>query len=278
MMREKYVMALDQGTTSARCILYDRQGRQGERGAEGIQADIPSGRLGGARSHGYLVHSDGGVAQEAMLKVDVTSEDIDSIGITNQRETTVVWDRETGEPVYNAIVWQCRRTAGFCDQLKRQGLEDMIKSRTGLLIDPYFSATKLRWILENVDGARQRAEAGQLLFGTIETWLIWRLTGGKVHITDYSNASRTMMFNIHTLRWDEDILRVMGIPACMLPEPRPSSMVYGESHPRIFGGARYLYRVLREISSRLCLVRHASRRARRRTPMGPVDSCWSIRG
>ena len=166
--------------------------------------------------------------------MDVTSEDIDSIGITNQRETTVVWDRETGEPVYNAIVWQCRRTAGFCDQLKRQGLEDMIKSRTGLLIDPYFSATKLRWILENVDGARQRAEAGQLLFGTIETWLIWRLTGGKVHITDYSNASRTMMFNIHTLRWDEDILRVMGIPACMLPEPRPSSMVYGESHPDVY--------------------------------------------
>lgn len=236
MMREKYVMALDQGTTSARCILYDRQGRQVSVAQKEFRQIYPR--------EGWVEHdpmdiwsTQMGVAQEAMLKVDVTSEDIDSIGITNQRETTVVWDRETGEPVYNAIVWQCRRTAGFCDQLKRQGLEDMIKSRTGLLIDPYFSATKLRWILENVDGARQRAEAGQLLFGTIETWLIWRLTGGKVHITDYSNASRTMMFNIHTLRWDEDILRVMGIPACMLPEPRPSSMVYGESHPRIFGGA-----------------------------------------
>ena len=236
MMREKYVMALDQGTTSARCILYDRQGRQVSVAQKEFRQIYPR--------EGWVEHdpmdiwsTQMGVAQEAMLKVDVTSEDIDSIGITNQRETTVVWDRETGEPVYNAIVWQCRRTAGFCDQLKRQGLEDMIKSRTGLLIDPYFSATKLRWILENVDGARQRAEAGQLLFGTIETWLIWRLTGGKVHITDYSNASRTMMFNIHTLRWDEDILRVMGIPACMLPESRPSSMVYGESHPRIFGGA-----------------------------------------
>ena len=236
MMREKYVMALDQGTTSARCILYDRQGRQVSVAQKEFRKIYPR--------EGWVEHdpmdiwsTQMGVAQEAMLKVDVTSEDIDSIGITNQRETTVVWDRETGEPVYNAIVWQCRRTAGFCDQLKRQGLEDMIKSRTGLLIDPYFSATKLRWILENVDGARQRAEAGQLLFGTIETWLIWRLTGGKVHITDYSNASRTMMFNIHTLRWDEDILRVMGIPACMLPEPRPSSMVYGESHHRIFGGA-----------------------------------------
>ena len=195
MMREKYVMALDQGTTSARCILYDSQGRQVSVAQKEFRQIYPR--------EGWVEHdpmdiwsTQMGVAQEAMLKVDVTSEDIDSIGITNQRETTVVWDRETGEPVYNAIVWQCRRTAGFCDQLKRQGLEDMIKSRTGLLIDPYFSATKLRWILENVDGARQRAEAGQLLFGTIETWLIWRLTGGKVHITDYSNATSTMMFKI----------------------------------------------------------------------------------
>ena len=177
-----------------------------------------------------------GVAQEAMLKIDATYENIDSIGITNQRETTVVWDRRTGEPIYNAIVWQCRRTADYCDKLKERGLTDMFRQKTGLLIDPYFSATKLRWILENVEGAYQRARNGELLFGTIETWLIWKLTEGKVHVTDYSNASRTMMFNIHTLRWDEDILAELDIPEIMLPKPVPSSMIYGESHPRILGG------------------------------------------
>lgn len=176
------------------------------------------------------------VAHEAMLKAGLTYKDIEAIGITNQRETTVVWDRHTGEPVYNAIVWQCRRTAEYCDALIEQGLADKFKSKTGLLIDAYFSATKLRWILENVPGVRERAEAGDLLFGTIETWLIWKMTGGKVHITDYSNASRTMMFNINTLEWDDEILSILDIPKSMLPEPRPSSEVYGETEDVLFGG------------------------------------------
>lgn len=235
-MRKKYVMALDQGTTSARCILYDRQGRQVSVAQKEFRQIYPR--------EGWVEHdpmdiwsTQIGVAQEAMLKIDAGYEDIDSIGITNQRETTVVWDRETGEPVYNAIVWQCRRTAEFCDSLKAQGVEGLIREKTGLIIDPYFSGTKLRWILENVEGAMEKAQSGQLLFGTIETWLIWRLTGGRVHATDYSNASRTMMFNIHTLRWDDEILDMLGIPACMLPQPQPSSAIFGESDPRIFGGA-----------------------------------------
>ena len=177
-----------------------------------------------------------GVAQEAMLKIGCTYENIEAIGITNQRETTIVWDRVTGEPVYNAIVWQCRRTAGFCDELKEKGLADFFRKKTGLLIDPYFSATKLRWILENVEGAYDRARAGELLFGTVETWLIWKLTEGKVHVTDYSNASRTMMFNIHELRWDKEILELLDIPEIMLPKPCPSSMIYGESDHKLFGG------------------------------------------
>lgn len=234
-MKKKYIMALDQGTTSARCILYDRQGRQISVAQKEFRQIYPH--------EGWVEHdpmdiwsTQIGVAQEALLKTDATYEDIDSIGITNQRETTIVWDRVTGEPVYNAIVWQCRRTSEFCDELKSRGLEDFFRKKTGLLIDPYFSATKLKWILENVDGAYERARNGELLFGTIETWLIWRLTGGKVHVTDYSNASRTMMFNIHTLKWDEEILAELDIPACMLPEPCPSSMVFGESSPLIFGG------------------------------------------
>ena len=234
-MKKKYIMALDQGTTSARCILYDRQGRQISVAQKEFRQIYPH--------EGWVEHdpmdiwsTQIGVAQEALLKTDATYEDIDSIGITNQRETTIVWDRVTGEPVYNAIVWQCRRTSEFCDELKSRGLEDFFRKKAGLLIDPYFSATKLKWILENVDGAYERARNGELLFGTIETWLIWRLTGGKVHVTDYSNASRTMMFNIHTLKWDEEILAELDIPACMLPEPCPSSMVFGESSSLIFGG------------------------------------------
>ncbi len=235
MMKKRYIMALDQGTTSARCILYDKQGRQISVAQKEFTQLYPH--------EGWVEHdpmeiwsTQIGVAQEAMLKIDATYENIDSIGITNQRETTVVWDRRTGEPIYNAIVWQCRRTADYCDKLKERGLTDMFRQKTGLLIDPYFSATKLRWILENVEGAYQRARNGELLFGTIETWLIWKLTEGKVHVTDYSNASRTMMFNIHTLRWDEDILAELDIPEIMLPKPVPSSMIYGESHPRILGG------------------------------------------
>lgn len=235
MMKKRYIMALDQGTTSARCILYDKQGRQISVAQKEFTQLYPH--------EGWVEHdpmeiwsTQIGVAQEAMLKIDATYENIDSIGITNQRETTVVWDRRTGEPIYNAIVWQCRRTADYCDKLKERGLTDMFRQKTGLLIDPYFSATKLRWILENVEGAYQRARNGELLFGTIETWLIWKLTEGKVHVTDYSNASRTMMLNIHTLRWDEDILAELDIPEIMLPKPVPSSMIYGESHPRILGG------------------------------------------
>ena len=234
-MTQKYIMALDQGTTSARCILYDKKGTQISTAQKEFRQIYP---------HSGWVEHDAmeiwstqiGVAQEAMLKIGCTYENIEAIGITNQRETTIVWDRVTGEPVYNAIVWQCRRTAGFCDELKEKGLADFFRKKTGLLIDPYFSATKLRWILENVEGAYDRARAGELLFGTVETWLIWKLTEGKVHVTDYSNASRTMMFNIHELRWDKEILELLDIPEIMLPKPCPSSMIYGESDHKLFGG------------------------------------------
>lgn len=234
-MTQKYIMALDQGTTSARCILYDKKGKQISTAQKEFRQIYP---------HSGWVEHDAmeiwstqiGVAQEAMLKIGATYKDIEAIGITNQRETTIVWDKATGEPVYNAIVWQCRRTAGFCDELKEKGLADFFRKKTGLLIDPYFSATKLRWILENVEGAYEKARAGELLFGTVETWLIWKLTEGKVHVTDYSNASRTMMFNIHELKWDKEILELLDIPEIMLPEPRPSSMIYGESDHKLFGG------------------------------------------
>ncbi len=235
MKEKKYVMALDQGTTSARCIIYDREGRQISSAQKEFRQIYPK--------EGWVEHdameiwsTQIGVAQEAMLKINAAYENIDSIGITNQRETTVVWEKESGKPVYNAIVWQCRRTAPYCKKLKERGMDDFFEKRTGLLIDPYFSATKLKWILENVEGAYEKAKRGELLFGTVETWLIWKLTGGRVHITDYSNASRTMMFNIYDLKWDEDILRELDIPAVMLPEARPSSMVYAESDPKIFGG------------------------------------------
>ena len=177
-----------------------------------------------------------GVAVEAMSKIGVSAEDIAAIGITNQRETAVVWDKQTGEPVCNAIVWQCRRTAEYCDQLKGRGYTDMIREKTGLIIDAYFSGTKIKWILDHVEGARERAEKGELLFGTVETWLIWKLTRGKVHVTDYSNASRTMLFNINTLEWDQEILKLLEIPEAMLPTPMPSSCVYGETDGSYFGG------------------------------------------
>ena len=231
----KYVLTLDEGTTSARTIIYDKKGNMISVAQKEFGQIFPK--------EGWVEHdameiwsTQIGVAHEAMLKENLTFEDIDSIGITNQRETTVVWDKTTGEPVYNAIVWQCRRTAEYCDTLKEKGLTEKIREKTGLLIDPYFSGTKLRWILENVPGARERAEKGELLFGTIETWLIWKLTGGKVHVTDYSNASRTMMFNINTLEWDDEILEILNVPKCMLPKPVPSSMIYGETIPTLFGG------------------------------------------
>lgn len=235
MGKRKYVMALDQGTTSARCIIYDRTGKQISTAQKEFRQIYPK--------EGWVEHdpmeiwsTQIGVAQEALLKIDATYRDIDSLGITNQRETTIVWDRYTGEPVYNAIVWQCRRTSDFSDSLKKKGLEDFFRKKTGLLIDPYFSATKLKWILENVEGAYDRAKRGDLLFGTVETWLIWKLTGGRLHVTDCSNASRTMMFNIHELEWDRDILSLLDIPEIMLPEVRGSSEVYAETDPVIFGG------------------------------------------
>ena len=232
---DKYIMALDQGTTSSRCIIYDKQGEIVSVAQQEFEQIYPN--------QGWVEHdaneiwsSQMAVAFEALLKAGLHAKNIDAIGITNQRETTVVWDKATGEPIYNAIVWQCRRTADYCDELKARGLEKTIKEKTGLIIDPYFSATKLRWILENVEGARERAERGELLFGTIETWLIWKMTDGQVHVTDYSNASRTMMFNINTLDWDDEILRELDIPRCMLPNPRPSSEVYGETKEDLFGG------------------------------------------
>ena len=232
---KKYIMALDEGTTSCRCILYNKKGEMVSVAQKEFRQIYPNA--------GWVEHdameiwsTQIGVAQEALYKINCTYENIEAIGITNQRETTVVWDRETGEPVYNAIVWQCRRTAEYCDSLKAKGLEPSFREKTGLPVDAYFSASKLRWMLDNVEGARAKAEAGKLLFGTIETWLIWKLTGGRVHVTDYSNASRTMMFNINELKWDKDILAELDIPVSMLPEPVPSSFIYGETEEHIFGG------------------------------------------
>ena len=231
----KYILALDQGTTSSRCIIYDKKGNMISVAQKEFTQIYPK--------DGWVEHdameiwsTQMGVAQEALLKIGCTFEDIEAIGITNQRETTVVWDKETGMPVYNAIVWQCRRTAEYCDSLIEAGHSDMIRQKTGLLIDAYFSGTKLKWILDNVEGSRQKAEEGKLLFGTIETWLIWKMTEGKVHVTDYSNASRTMMFNINTLDWDEEILEILNVPKSMLPEAKPSSCIYGETSNTIFGG------------------------------------------
>ncbi|MDE6922083.1 MAG: glycerol kinase GlpK [Oscillospiraceae bacterium] len=231
----KYVMALDAGTTSNRCILFNEQGEMCSVAQKEFTQFFPK--------PGWVEHdaeeiwsTQLEVAQEAMKNLNVTAADIAAIGITNQRETTIVWDKHTGEPIHRAIVWQCRRTSEYCDSLKAKGLVESIRSKTGLVIDAYFSGTKLRWLLENVPGARERAEKGELLFGTVETWLIWKLTKGRVHVTDYSNAARTMLFNINTLEWDEDILKELDIPRSMLPQAQPSSCVYGEADPQFFGG------------------------------------------
>ena len=230
----KYIMALDAGTTSNRCILFNANGEVCSIAQKEFTQIFPQ--------PGWVEHDADEifstqleVARQAMANLGISASDIAAIGITNQRETTVVWNKITGRPVYNAIVWQCRRTAAFCDRLREEGMVEDIRSKTGLVIDPYFSGTKIRWILENVPGARQQAENGELLFGTIETWLIWKLTGGKVHVTDYSNASRTMLFNINTLHWDEDILRKLDIPETMLPKPVPSSQIYGTTSAHFFG-------------------------------------------
>lgn len=230
-----YIMALDAGTTSNRCILFNEQGEICSLAQKEFKQYFPQ--------PGWVEHDANeiwstqlGVAVEAMSKIGASAEDIAAIGITNQRETTIVWDRETGEPVYHAIVWQCRRTSQYCDELKEKGLTEKFREKTGLVIDAYFSGTKLKWILDEVPGVRERAEKGELLFGTVETWLIWKLTKGRVFVTDYSNASRTMLFNINTLDWDDEILQELKIPRCMLPEPKPSSFVYGMADPQFFGG------------------------------------------
>ena len=230
----KYIMALDAGTTSNRCILFDEKGEICSIAQKEFTQYFPK--------PGWVEHdaneiwsSQLGVAVEAMAKLGIGADDIAAIGITNQRETTIVWDKSTGEPVSNAIVWQCRRTSEYCDTLKDKGLTDKFREKTGLIIDAYFSGTKLKWILDNVDGVRERAEKGELLFGTVETWLIWKLTKGKAHVTDYSNASRTLLFNIKDLTWDKEILEELNIPESMLPEPKPSSCVYGYSDASFFG-------------------------------------------
>ena len=232
----KYVMALDAGTTSNRCILFNKKGEICSVTQREFTQYFPK--------PGWVEHDADeiwasmlGVAVEAMNIIGAEPSDIAAIGITNQRETTIVWDKNTGDPICHAIVWQCRRTAEFCDSLKEKGLTEKFRQKTGLVLDAYFSGTKIHWILDNVPKARERAERGELLFGTVETWLIWKLTKGAVHVTDYSNASRTMLFNINTLDWDDEILEELQIPRCMLPTPKPSSCIYGETDPSVLGGA-----------------------------------------
>jgi glycerol kinase len=233
-MKKSYILSFDQGTSSSRAIIYNFEGQIVKVAQKEFTQIYPKA--------GWVEHdpmeiwgSQSGVASEILATTGITAEEIAAIGITNQRETTVVWERKTGKPVYNAIVWQCRRTSDICDELKARGLGNYIWENTGLVLDAYFSGTKIKWILDNVEGARQKAQNGKLLFGNIDTWLIWNLTRGKVHITDYSNASRTMLYNIKDLKWDERILKELDIPASMLPEVKPSSAVYGNTDARIFG-------------------------------------------
>ncbi len=231
---KEYILSLDQGTTSSRAVLFNAKGEK----VASVQKEYPQIFPG----NGWVEHDPMDIlesqlssAREVIAKAGITAEDVAAIGIANQRETTILWDKNTGKPVYNAIVWQCRRTSEDCARMESQGLQKFFKDKTGLLIDPYFSATKIKWILENVEGVRERAEKGEILFGTVDCWLIWNLTGGMVHVTDYSNASRTMLFNIHTLEWDREILGLLGIPSCMLPEVKECSGDLGETEENIFG-------------------------------------------
>lgn len=233
-MNKKYILALDQGTTSSRAIIFDKNASVIGVSQKEFTQIYPK--------PGYVEHDANEiwntqleVARDVVNKTKISLDEIDSIGITNQRETTVIWDKKTGEPVYNAIVWQCRRTADICEELIHKGLEEYIKETTGLVVDAYFSATKIKWILDNVEGARKKADNGELLFGTIDTWIVWKLTGGKIHITDYSNASRTMLYNIRELKWDEKILKKLCIPSSLLPAVRQSSEVYGSTDENILG-------------------------------------------
>ena len=231
---KKYIMALDQGTTSSRAIIFDKDGGI----VSLVQREFPQI----FPKEGWVEHNPMAIwstqiaaCTEALMQIGGSWDEISGIGITNQRETVVVWDRETGTPIYNAIVWQCRRTADYCESLKEKGLSELIRSKTGLLLDPYFSASKVAWILDNVEGAREKAERGELCFGTIDTWLIWNLTDGRVHATDYSNASRTMLFNINTLEWDKELLEIFNIPSSILPEVKPSSCIFGHTDTKILG-------------------------------------------
>ena len=231
---KQYIMALDQGTTSSRSIIFDKDGGI----VSLVQREFPQI----FPKEGWVEHDPMSIwstqiaaCTEALMKIGGSWDEISGIGITNQRETVVVWDRKTGAPIYNAIVWQCRRTADYCEELKSRGYSEIIRQKTGLLLDPYFSASKIAWILNNVEGARERAERGELCFGTIDSWLIWKLTGGRVHATDYTNASRTMLFNINTLKWDEELLEIFNIPASMLPEVKPSSYIFGYTDSKILG-------------------------------------------
>ena len=230
---DQYILALDQGTSSSRAIVFDRKGTPVAVSQKEFTQYFPQ--------PGWVEHnpmeiwsSQAAVIAEAISSIGINGKNLAAIGITNQRETTIVWDARTGAPVYNAIVWQDRRTSEYCDSLKDQGLTDFIRSKTGLIIDAYFSATKIRWILENVPGARSRAEAGELRFGTVDSWLVWMLTGGDVHVTDVSNASRTMLFNIHSLKWDEELLDLFGIPSSMMPQVKSSSEIYGHTRTTLF--------------------------------------------
>ncbi len=232
---KRYLLALDQGTTSSRCIVFDREGNILSQINREFRQFYPND--GWVEQDATEIWaSQMGVVVETMLKIGITAEDVAAIGITNQRETVVVWERESGKPICPAIVWQCRRTAPICDGMKREGLEAEIRARTGLLLDPYFSATKLSWILDNVEGARARAERGELLFGTVDSWLIYNLTDRRVHATDPSNAARTMLFNIHEMQWDDELLRIFRIPRAMLPEVKPSSGIFGYTAKHLFGG------------------------------------------
>ena len=231
----QYIMSLDQGTTSSRCVLFDKEGNICALAQKEFKQIFPK--------PGWVEHDAEEiwdttleVSRAAMAKLGVSAADIAAIGITNQRETTVIWDKETGEPIANAIVWQCRRTAGIIDGLVKEGYGDMIRKKTGLVPDAYFSGSKIKWLLDNVPGAREKANEGKLLFGTIDTWLIWLLTGGRVHVTDQTNASRTMIYNIHDLCWDKELLELLDIPECILPEVKPSSCVYGMSDFALYGG------------------------------------------
>ena len=231
---KKYIMALDQGTTSSRAIIFDKDGGI----VSLVQREFPQI----FPKEGWVEHNPMAIwstqiaaCTEALMQIGGSWDEISGIGITNQRETVVVWDRETGTPIYNAIVWQCRRTADYCESLKEKGLSELIRNKTGLLLDPYFSASKVAWILDNVEGAREKAERGELCFGTIDTWLIWNLTDGRVHATDYSNASRTMLFNINTLEWDRELLEIFNIPSSILPEVKPSSYIFGHTDTKILG-------------------------------------------